>query len=205
MLNRFSTAVLISAGLMMVMKANAEDGHWSQQMDMSTKQTGASTNRWQGNFPESSQTSSMNPWSGSDSSAGPLPETGTDPGHSFVVPSKQKKFPELDYSPYEEGRKKIESRQSASTPGVATKQKQVRPKGNMLPNYQRPAYPRGGAPYGGYYPPSPYGGGYGYPWSGGGYPFSSGAPWGGANSFPFFNGGSPWNGGSGFPVSPFNW
>jgi hypothetical protein len=187
----------------------AEDGHWSQQMDLSTQQTAASTNRWQGNFPESSSTSTSNPWAGSTPSAGVVDE-----GHSFSVPAKKKQFPELDYSPYEEGRKKIQSRQSATVPGISQEAKKEQPRGNTLPAYQRPYYPAAPAyPYGGY-SPWPYGGYGNYPWSGGAGPFPGGtpwggtpwggAPWGGTNNMPFFDGGSPWNGGV-FPSNPFSW
>jgi len=201
MLSRFSTCVLAIASCSLTAPALAESGHWSQQMDMSTQQTAAPNNRWQGNFPESTQAASSNPWASTSRASGP----GVDPENAFVAPSGKKQFPEMDYSPYEEGRKKIESRQSAATPVESKKQPVERPRANHLPNYQQPYYPGAVAPpYGGGYYPNPYGN-YGYPWSGGGYPFSGGAPWGGGNSFPFFNGGSPWNSGSGFPMSPFNW
>jgi len=201
MLSRFSTCVLAIASCSLTAPALAESGHWSQQMDMSTQQTAAPNNRWQGNFPESTQAASSNPWASTSRAS----EPGVDTENAFVAPSGKKQFPELDYSPYEEGRKKIEARQSAATPVESKKQPVERPRANHLPNYQQPYYPGAVAPpYGGGYYPNPYGN-YGYPWSGGGYPFSGGAPWGGGNNFPFFNGGSPWNSGSGFPMSPFNW
>lgn len=134
----------------------------------------AATNRWQGNYPAMDQAVSENPWGAS----GPI--VREQPGNQFGTPAAQ--FPDMEYSPYTEGRKKMRSRQQGSgMPPPA------------YPGYRAPYYPPAGvAPYG------PYPGTYPGAWPGGGY----GGPWPGYG--PGYDG--PWNhGGGGFPFSPFNW
>ncbi len=142
-------------------------------------------NRWQGNYPELENALPQNPWGG----AGPIIREPS--SNQFISPKHQ--FPEPDYSPYEEGRKRMRAQQR----GAVAPDRGLPPQtGRAYPGYGTYYPPGGYNPYGGYgaYPgtyPGGWPGGYGGPWSGGGWPF---------------DGGSPWNSrGGSFPMSPFNW
>lgn len=162
---------------------NAEFPPLPEEAEQQRPEYPSATNRWQGNYPELGNALPHNPWG----SSGPIIREQSE--KQFVTPKQQ--FPELDYSPYEEGRKRLRLRNRLR--GGA-------PETGWMPQ-TRGAYPG----YGSYYPPGGYGPyeGYGrYPRAG--WPGQYGGPWTGGG-LPFYGGG-PRNGrGGGFPFSPFNW
>jgi hypothetical protein len=167
--------------------ANAEFPPLPEQEDQAVgMKPSPTTNRWQGQYPEPQNNQAQNPWGGS----GPIVREQVPKEFSTT----KEKFPELDYSPYQEGQKRIRQRNR----GMGMPETAVAPPARSP--YQG---------YGSYYPPGggypSYGGGYGsYP-GGGGWPGNYGGPWRGGG-WPGNYGGSPWNGrGGNFPFSPFNW
>jgi hypothetical protein len=138
-------------------------------------------NRWKGGFPEESS-SGANPWA---NEAATVPDPGPQKESGF--PAQSQKFPDPEYSPYEEGRKKIQSRNSASA--GKSESLQAPAQGSQAP-VNVYVMPGAGAPYGGYGYRPPYGG-YGYPGPYGDY----GQPWGNIHNTPW-GGGLPYPGGS---------